>query len=187
MVCWRRWKRQWNILFRLEFSGGQVSCPRLWGCPRNLTSGDFPFWKVSATLASMMSFSASMYNVLHQRTLGRSVNHHWTRVLLSADQILQFPHNPWAVDFSTVVQTGPKNQFHWLHALLSGAKLSLVDTSMFFLSSDTTEIQVKRTCPKVFLHRINGFRYGTYNLMEVSSVAMLFPTTLHCIHFLMIF
>ena len=169
---------QWNILFRLEFSGGQVSCPRLWGCPRNLTSGDFPFWKVSATLASMMSFSASMYNVLHQRTLGRSVNHHWTRVLLSADQILQFPHNPWAVDFSTIVQTGPKNQFHWLHALLSGAKLSLVDTSMFFLSSDTKEIQVERTCPKkCFYTESMCFRYGTCNLMEVSYVAMLFPTT----------
>ena len=34
---------------------------------------------------------SSMYNVLHQRTLGSSVNHHRTRVLLSANQIFEFP------------------------------------------------------------------------------------------------
>ena len=32
-----------------------------------------------------------MYKVLHQMTLGRSVNHHQTRLLLSANQILEFP------------------------------------------------------------------------------------------------
>ena len=34
---------------------------------------------------------SSMCNALHQRTLDRSVNHHRTRVLLSANQILEFP------------------------------------------------------------------------------------------------
>ena len=36
-VCRRRWK------FKLEFSGGEVSCLRLWGCPRNLISRELPF------------------------------------------------------------------------------------------------------------------------------------------------
>ena len=27
---------------KLEFSRGQVSCPRVWGCSRNLTSGELP-------------------------------------------------------------------------------------------------------------------------------------------------
>ena len=44
---------------------------------------------------------SSMYNVLHRRTLGYSVNHHWTRVLLSANQNSEFPYNSWPVDFST--------------------------------------------------------------------------------------
>ena len=34
---------------------------------------------------------SSMYNVLHQWTLDRSENHHRTRVLLSVNQILEFP------------------------------------------------------------------------------------------------
>ena len=34
---------------------------------------------------------ASMTNVLHQQTLAHSVNHHWIRVLLLANQILEFP------------------------------------------------------------------------------------------------
>ena len=33
---------------------------------------------------------SSMYNVLHQTTLGRSVNHHRTRVLLLANQVLTY-------------------------------------------------------------------------------------------------
>ena len=45
---------------------------------------------------------SSMSNVLHHWTLGRSVNHHRTRVLLSANQILEIPWNSWPVDFSTV-------------------------------------------------------------------------------------
>ena len=36
-----------NILLKLGFFGGQVSCPRLWGCPRNLTSRELPLKKVS--------------------------------------------------------------------------------------------------------------------------------------------
>jgi hypothetical protein len=34
---------------------------------------------------------SSMYKVLYSRTLGRSVNHHWTRVSLSANHISEFP------------------------------------------------------------------------------------------------
>ena len=41
---------------------------------------------------------SSMYNVLHQRTLGCSESHHRTRVLLLANQILEFPiiHDRWS-------------------------------------------------------------------------------------------
>ena len=45
------WRASWEIIIRkkcleLEFFGGQVYCPRVWGCPRNLTSGKLPWQKV---------------------------------------------------------------------------------------------------------------------------------------------
>ena len=42
MVLWRRWNDNKNILFKLEFSNGQFSCPKLWGCPRNFISREPP-------------------------------------------------------------------------------------------------------------------------------------------------
>ena len=47
MVYLRRWKDNNFFLFKLEFFGCQVSCPRHWGCPKNLISGELPFTKVS--------------------------------------------------------------------------------------------------------------------------------------------
>ena len=91
MVRRRRWEDKWIILFKLEFSRGQVSC--LWlnlRLPKKLDLRRTPLLKSVRHIGIHVIFS-SMYNVLHQRTLGRSVNHHRTRVLLSANQILEFP------------------------------------------------------------------------------------------------
>ena len=92
MVCRRRWKDIKLFLFKLEFSRGQVSCPRLWGCARNLTSGDLPFKNVLPCWQPC-HFSI-MYKVLHHMTLARSVNHHWTRVSIKFEN---FPrtHDRW--------------------------------------------------------------------------------------------
>ncbi len=58
--------------------------------PKKLDLRRTPLLKSVRHVGIHVIFS-SMYNVLHQRTLGRSVNHHRTRVLLSANQILEFP------------------------------------------------------------------------------------------------
>ena len=42
-----------NYFLKLEFFGGQVYCLRLWGCPRNLTSGELPLQESVVTLATM--------------------------------------------------------------------------------------------------------------------------------------
>ena len=67
----------------------QVSCMKLWGCPRNLTSGESPLLE-SVSHVGIHAIFSTMYNVLHRRTLGCSVNHHRTRVSLSANQTFKF-------------------------------------------------------------------------------------------------
>jgi len=57
MVRRRRGKdNQKYIFIYVGFFGGQVSCPRVWSCPKNLTSGELPFKKSVATLATLSFF-----------------------------------------------------------------------------------------------------------------------------------
>ena len=67
--------------------------------PKKLDLRRTPLLKSIATLATM-----SFYHPCTKlATKGHSVNHHRTRVSLSANQISQFPYNSRLVVFSTVV------------------------------------------------------------------------------------
>ena len=77
---------------KLEFSWGQVSCPRVWGCPRNLTSREFSQQKIVAMLATM-SFFSLMLEGPRWGSLGHSVNPSWWRTHFVTNQIASFPWN----------------------------------------------------------------------------------------------
>ena len=98
-----------NILFKLDYSWGQDSCMRLWGCSRNLNSIELPFQKKSPCWHPCHFFiHVQMFST---KGLGHSVNHHRTRVSLLANQILEFPKNSWPIDFSTIVVSNPGSLF----------------------------------------------------------------------------
>ena len=97
MVCRRRWKdnREDNKICLSSRSSPEVSCPRLWGCPRKLTFGDLLFLKSVRQVGILVIFSIHV-QCSPPKDSWPFVNHHRTRVLLSANQILEFPWNsPW--------------------------------------------------------------------------------------------
>ena len=59
---------------RLEFSGGQVACPRVGGCLRNSTFRRTPPTKSAVMLATPFNFSRACLQVLHVLNLGHSYN-----------------------------------------------------------------------------------------------------------------
>ena len=62
-------------------SDGRLSLPEYFSPEKFVGGGNF------MSAATNHVIFSSMYKVLHQKTLGRSVNHHWTRVSLSTNQI----------------------------------------------------------------------------------------------------
>ena len=79
MVC----RRRVGVLRRSSFLSEALRLPEKLDLHRT------PLLKSVRHVGILVIFS-SMYNVLHQRTLGCSVNPQWTRLLLPANQILEF-------------------------------------------------------------------------------------------------
>ena len=86
MVCQQRWKD--NIYIFLSSWGSPEVKFLVWGfqVAQEPWPLETPLLKSVRHVGIHVIFS-SMYNVLHQRTLGRSVKHHWRRVLLSANRL----------------------------------------------------------------------------------------------------
>jgi hypothetical protein len=108
----------------LSFMEARFLCPRDWDCPRNLTCKE-SLAKSFAVLA-FMSFFHSCFEVVHQRSLGNSVNPTSEEPLFVANHITPFPWNSW----SHVVQSKrlrPLHTWDWEPMTITLQALSLVE------------------------------------------------------------
>ena len=72
-LLWRiRWENNEKKCLELEFSKRQVSCTRVWVCPKNLASRELPLAKKRRHIINHVIFS-TMLEFLQQSSLGYSV------------------------------------------------------------------------------------------------------------------